>query len=182
MDDGLSDGFVRVRPHRLADVDAIYEAAIESVAELSPWMGWCRADLPRSEIADYLAQGVDGWKTGERYPMVIEDSRSGRLLGSSGLNDVRRHHGTANLGYWVRTSAAGCGVATRAARLVAIVGCAISVSPASRSVPSSGTRPAGGSPQRPEQRTRGSIATESPSVASRSTPLATRSRVTICLR
>jgi RimJ/RimL family protein N-acetyltransferase len=56
------------------------------------------------------------------YPMIIEDAASARLLGLSGLTDVRPHHRSTNVGYWVRTSAAGCGVATRATRLVAVVG------------------------------------------------------------
>jgi hypothetical protein len=48
----LSDGVIRVRSPRLSDVDALHEAALESVREISPWMDWCRPDLPREEIAD----------------------------------------------------------------------------------------------------------------------------------
>lgn len=39
-----------------------------------------------------------------------------------GLNFFNRVHQMANLGYWVRTSAAGRGIATQAARLVARFG------------------------------------------------------------
>lgn len=122
MDHGLSDGVVRVRPPRASDVAHIYEAAMESIAEISPWMGWARPELTREEISDYVTRGAEGWATGTMFPMVIDDPATGVLLGSSGLNDVHRGHRRANLGYWVRTSATGRGVATRAARLVAIVG------------------------------------------------------------
>lgn len=43
-------------------------------------------------------------------------------MGGVGLNFINRVHQVANLGYWVRTSAAGRGVATNAARLMARFG------------------------------------------------------------
>ncbi|PYS40243.1 MAG: N-acetyltransferase, partial [Acidobacteria bacterium] len=56
------------------------------------------------------------------YSFGIFDKDSGRFLGGVGLNFFNRVHQMANLGYWVRTSAVGRGVATRATRLVARLG------------------------------------------------------------
>ena len=50
------------------------------------------------------------------------DEATGRYLGSCGLCPVEREHATAGLGFWVRTSDTGRGVATAAARLVADAG------------------------------------------------------------
>jgi RimJ/RimL family protein N-acetyltransferase len=44
------------------------------------------------------------------------------LLGGVGLNFINRVHQFANLGYWTRTSASGKGIASQAARLVALFG------------------------------------------------------------
>jgi ribosomal-protein-serine acetyltransferase len=49
----------------------------------------------------------------------VFDADSGNYLGGVGLNFVNRIHQCANLGYWVRTSQTGRGVAARAARLAA---------------------------------------------------------------
>ena len=42
-----------------------------------------------------------------------------RLLGCCGINQINKEHPLANLGYWVRSSETGRGVATRAAQRVA---------------------------------------------------------------
>ena len=45
-------------------------------------------------------------------------SGDGRYLGGCGLNQIDRANSRANLGYWVRRSAAGRGVATQAVRSI----------------------------------------------------------------
>ena len=57
--------------------------------------------------------------SGEWYSFGIFDKETGRFLGGVGLNFVNRAHQIANLGYWVRTSATGRGIASRATRLAA---------------------------------------------------------------
>jgi RimJ/RimL family protein N-acetyltransferase len=52
---------------------------------------------------------------GVEYDFVIVDE-SGRFLGACGVNQINRVHRFGNLGYWVRTSATGRGVATEAVR------------------------------------------------------------------
>jgi RimJ/RimL family protein N-acetyltransferase len=49
---------------------------------------------------------------------LIEDRHTGKLLGSCGLNRLEWLARFGNLGYWVRTSAAGTGIATGATRLL----------------------------------------------------------------
>ena len=59
------------------------------------------------------AFGMQGGNPGELGGNWIERA-DGRILGSCGLNRLDRPNGTANLGYWVRASASGQGVATGA--------------------------------------------------------------------
>ena len=58
----------------------------------------------------------DAWDRGDHYEFSIF-ARDGTYLGSAGLT-VDATTMTANLQYWVRTSATGRGVASEAARLV----------------------------------------------------------------
>ena len=50
------------------------------------------------------------------------DAQTGEFLGRCGLNHLHPVYHLANLGYWVRTSQHGAGIAGRAARLVARYG------------------------------------------------------------
>jgi RimJ/RimL family protein N-acetyltransferase len=100
----------------------VFDAASSSVAELAPWMPWCQPGYSRGETATFVESRDDAWSLGSEFSFAIEDARTGRLLGSTGLNDLDGRNRRANLGYWVRTDATGRGVARRAARLVAEFG------------------------------------------------------------
>ncbi|MEP0764930.1 MAG: GNAT family N-acetyltransferase [Fimbriimonadia bacterium] len=119
MLDELADGEIRIRRHREGDVDALFEAARESIAEVGRWLPWCHPDYRREETAEWIAGRIEAWDRGDAYEFVIEDAETGRVLGGVGINSINRGLRSANLGYWVRTTAAGRGVATAAARLAA---------------------------------------------------------------
>jgi len=109
---------VVLRPYRRQDAPALRDAAVQSAAEVAPWLPWCH---PAYSIADAL-----GWierceatrAEGTEYHFAILDP-AGEFLGACGLNRLEPEHRMANLGYWVRTSATGRGVATAAARELA---------------------------------------------------------------
>lgn len=115
----LTDGRVTLQPLRLADAAALFEAVRESLAELSAWMPWCRADYSIEETRAYLRLQPARWRKGEEYSFAVREASSGRLLGGCGVNQVDRAALRANLGYWVRSDACGRGVASAAARLLA---------------------------------------------------------------
>jgi ribosomal-protein-serine acetyltransferase len=117
--EALSDGTVMIRPYRAEDIEVMYEAVRESVAEVSPWLPWCHAGYTIEETTTFVTARAEAWKNGEAYGFGVFDAVTGAYLGGVGLNFVNRIHQCANLGYWVRTSATGCGVASRAARLAA---------------------------------------------------------------
>ena len=108
---------VRIRPYRVADIDAIYEAVRESIPDIAPWMPWCHAGYSRDETVAWGESRQTDWDGKVEFSFVIEQE-NGRVLGSCGLNQFDFPNGTANLGYWVRTSATRQGVATRAVGLL----------------------------------------------------------------
>jgi len=117
-----SDGRISIRPYRADDSGALFEAVRESVDQISPWLDWCHANYSRSDSEAWASSREAAWRSGEDYSFVIVDCATQRFLGGCGLNQINHTHGFANLGYWVRSSWTGRGVATAAAALVARFG------------------------------------------------------------
>ena len=122
MNSELSDGKILIRPYRTDDTGAMYEAVRESIPEVSRWMPWCHADYTVDEASAFIMAREEAWKSDREYGFGIFDATSERFLGGVGLSLINRVHNCANLGYWVRTSAAGRGVASSGARLAARFG------------------------------------------------------------
>ena len=118
----LTDGTIVARPYRLSDAEAFYEAAQESVAEVSPWLPWCRADYSLADSIAWLASVPNKWERDNNYHFAVTDAKSGGFVGGCSLYDVNRADSFADLAYWIRTSQAQKGFATAAARLVAQFG------------------------------------------------------------
>jgi ribosomal-protein-serine acetyltransferase len=106
-----------IRPYQTADGAALYAAVIESSAELSPWLPWCTPEYSPEHAANWITFCETAREMQLEFHFVIEGD-NGRLLGGCGLNGLDWPNTTANLGYWVRTSEAGRGVATQAAKLL----------------------------------------------------------------
>jgi RimJ/RimL family protein N-acetyltransferase len=108
---------VRIRPYRLDDAALVFEAARESLAELQPWMPWCHPKYSIEESRAWLEAQAPALEQGTAFEFAIV-SADGSYLGGCGLNRIDKENRRANLGYWVRTTAAGRGVATAAVRLL----------------------------------------------------------------
>jgi RimJ/RimL family protein N-acetyltransferase len=115
----LTAGGLLLRRYCAADGAAVHEAALESVAEVAPYETWCHAGYTIDEATEYAAWWDQAWDRGRAYYFAVTDETTGRYAGSCGLCPVEAEHATAGLGFWVRTSDTGRGVATTAARLVA---------------------------------------------------------------
>ena len=112
-----SDERLLIRPYRRSDVEALFEAVRESVSEVGQWLPWCHPNYNRADSEAWIAARREAWASGE-YAFGIFDARSTELLGGCGLNHFNHAHQFANLGYWVRTSCTGRGIASAAVRLL----------------------------------------------------------------
>ncbi|HEX8140603.1 MAG TPA: GNAT family protein [Pyrinomonadaceae bacterium] len=118
----LTDGRILLRPYGAQDIDALYEAVRESLAELSPWMPWAHAGYTKDESRAFIMSRDEARAKEEEYGFGIFDAQTLAYLGGIGINHIVREYRYANLGYWVRTASAGRGVASGAARLLARFG------------------------------------------------------------
>ena len=95
----------------------LYAAAVESSRDVYPWMPWRHPGYQPSDATGWLAGQVNRSASTEGFQFAIR-SDAGEYLGGCGINSLNREHGFANLGYWVRSSAVGRGVAPEAVRLL----------------------------------------------------------------
>lgn len=100
------------------DAPAVSAAVQESIEALHAWMAWCRREFSLADASNWISQQPEARKTGTAFEFLVCDT-SGELVGVCGVNQINQDYRYGNLGYWVRSSRAGQGMATLAARQVA---------------------------------------------------------------
>jgi len=111
-----------LRPFETRDVAAFVAAVRESHASVGRWMNWCHRDYAIADAETWFALAGKNLHEGTSYDLGIFASDGTALLGSVGLNQFNRAHNFCNLGYWVRESRQGQGIATCASRALAEFG------------------------------------------------------------
>lgn len=115
----LTDDRILLRPYRMSDVNNLYQAVRESIKEMEPWLPFAHKDYSIKESKDWIKKRPSEWNNCGIYDFAIFDAKDGTQIGGCGLNGIDWLHRHANLGYWVRTSRMGQGVAPSATRLLA---------------------------------------------------------------
>ena len=102
----------------------LVEAVNESLEQLRPWMPWAQVPADAASTGMFLRQADASWEEGREFQFAVrEDGRGadeggadlvGPIIGYCGLHD-RLGAGALEIGYWVRSSHTGRGVATAAA-------------------------------------------------------------------
>lgn len=119
----LTNETILIRRYQAEDIPLLFDAARESISELfTRWMPWCHQHYTLEDSSAFVLSREEAWCKGEEYDFAILDFKTGAFLGGVGLNQFNRAHGFANLGYWVRSSSMGRGVAAAAALLAARFG------------------------------------------------------------
>lgn len=116
------DESILLRRYAMGDSDNLYEAARESIDEVYPFLPWCHPDYTREEGEQWISNCIKQWNRGAVYNFAIFDVAKLTFLGGCGLAFLGSEKFRPNLGYWVRTSATGRGIASRATKLLAEFG------------------------------------------------------------
>ena len=114
----LSKGTVQIRPFRTQDARELYEAAWESSAALCSTMTWFGRDYTLRHARVFVGRSAIEWAADARYDFAIINAEDGGFCGSVGLSQIDRRHQLANVGFWVRRSRVGRGIATAAVQLI----------------------------------------------------------------
>jgi RimJ/RimL family protein N-acetyltransferase len=110
---------VRLRPLAAEDAPELHAAIHESLAEVNPWLPNLHGGLTVEDVRGFTTMTAQEWANGTSYHQVIAEAAGDRPVGGIGLTQINRTHLFANVYYWVRTSAAGRGVASQAVRQLA---------------------------------------------------------------
>ena len=115
----LSDEVITLRPFEFGEAGVLHQAVQESLTELKPWMAWARQPYTLETAERFIAITRAQWASGDMYAFAVLDAKSGEFLGGCSLSHIHPVYHYCNLGYWVRTSKHGQGIAGRAAQLIA---------------------------------------------------------------
>lgn len=115
----ITDGVVLLRPFRFEDAEETFVTVRESLIDLRPWMSWAHDGYSIQEAREFIRITRTRWEENSMFAFVITDANSGSILGGCSLSHIHPVYHLCNLGYWVRTSRRGQGIAVRATKLAA---------------------------------------------------------------
>ena len=111
----LIDTDITFRPFCIEDSVQLCQAVQESLKELKPWMSWAREDYTELTAREYITITRARWE--ERTLFAFAITRAHEIVGGCTLSSIHPVYHYCNVGYWVRTSCHGQGIAGRAAKL-----------------------------------------------------------------
>ena len=121
--DSISDGGrIALVAVEARQVKELYEAIIESRAELSPWMEWMHLDYSMAETEQWVMHCRKAWETDSFFGFTIVERHTSQILGGCSIAMDRPAQRHGSLGYWIRTSRTKQGFASEAAALLAQFG------------------------------------------------------------
>jgi RimJ/RimL family protein N-acetyltransferase len=114
---------LELRPFRRRDVDPLIEAVGDSMDELEQWLPWVHRRYGRSDALRFVRDSTAAWVEGRAHDFAIRllDDPD-RHLGNISIWPTSQRERSGEVGYWIRTSATGIGVATEAAACVVGLG------------------------------------------------------------
>ncbi|MGE6225712.1 GNAT family N-acetyltransferase [Aeromonas media] len=107
----LANANLIICPFEPGDADEFVRAAHESIETVGRWMSWCTPSFNREQALAWFATCDQDRAAGRAFDMGIFCATTGQLLGGAGINQLSPHHRYGNIGYWVRQSRQGQGIA-----------------------------------------------------------------------
>jgi len=120
MKEEITNGHLALRRYRPEFIPLLFEAACESKGgEFTRWMPWCHESYSISDSEEFVKSMQSSWENGTDFGFAIFESDAVNIVGGVGLNQFNTMHNFANLGYWVKPSKQGHGIASTAVRMLA---------------------------------------------------------------
>ena len=118
----LTEENILLRRFHFDDAKQLYQAVCESLADLKPWMSWAHDGYSQQDADDFIRITRARWEERTLFAFAIMDADNGDILGGCSLSHKHPVYHFCNVGYWVRSSRHGEGIAGRAAKLAARYG------------------------------------------------------------
>ncbi len=112
-----------LRPFRRRDLEPLITAVGGSMDELARWLPWVHRGYGRADALRFIRDSSAAWVEGRAYDFAIRRPEApDDHVGNISIWPVSRRERSGEVGYWIRTSDAGTGIATEAATAVLAVG------------------------------------------------------------
>ena len=102
-----------VRRYRVTDENTLYRSARASIDEVFEFLPWCHPEYSRGDAREWLTKIEPDWHEGSAYNFAIFNQSGNTFHGGCSISRIDEHL-TANLGYWIKSSNSGRGIATEA--------------------------------------------------------------------
>jgi RimJ/RimL family protein N-acetyltransferase len=112
----IRDRELWLRPLLAADALALFRLIDAERARLGRWLPWVEETRTERDSARFIADASEERR--RRRTLVLAMCVEGAIVGAIGLHYVEWFDRSAELGYWIGSSAEGRGYVTRAARAV----------------------------------------------------------------
>lgn len=111
----LDAGAFVIRSYDIGDGRLVSEAVNESYEHLRTWMAWATPDQSVEDSERLVRQFRGRYLLAEDFVLGVFSASEGRLLGGTGyhLREGPLSTGCAEIGMWIRHSAAGQGLGTK---------------------------------------------------------------------
>jgi ribosomal-protein-serine acetyltransferase len=121
--DSISDGGrIALLPVEACQTEGLYQAIVESRAELSCWMEWMHPDYSIAETEQWVRHCRTAWEADSSFGFTIVEQQTGQIAGGCSISIDRPAYRNGSIGYWIRTSRTKQGFASEAAALLARFG------------------------------------------------------------
>jgi RimJ/RimL family protein N-acetyltransferase len=94
------------------DVEELTQAVRESVDSAGPWLPWCHAEYGEKDARTWIRNCQLNARARRAFEFGVFKKDGKHLVGGAGLSFIDWPNRCANLGYWVRQSLQGRGVAS----------------------------------------------------------------------
>ncbi|MBW4078134.1 MAG: GNAT family N-acetyltransferase [Acidobacteria bacterium] len=114
----LSTHRLELRAIPITHVDAAFDAVTESLGEVRHWLWWAQGPLDEDSYRNLVRSQAENFANDVEWRYFIFDRSTTNLVGGCSVDLVSHDRVSANLGYWIRTSLTGQGLATHIAQLM----------------------------------------------------------------
>lgn len=118
LPDELLGERVVVRPYRVGDGIALWEALEESREHILPWLPWGETHRCPEDSEAFARKWQTRWLLRKDLPVGIWERETGRFLGGTGLHRIDWEIPAFEIGYWLRRTTVGKGYMTEAVWLL----------------------------------------------------------------
>ena len=110
--DELVTRHLRLRPPRRSDTGPLHAGIVETLPDLIKWLPWARVGHTRADTRRYIRGARMALARRSAYEFIIEEIETGDPIGVTSLHRIDWIRRSAGVGYWIRRSRWGRGLAT----------------------------------------------------------------------